>query len=195
MPLAFESLSHGTIAFGFFNIETDLLLLERYFFFADSFCVNIGNIPILKRNETFSTTWQVYLIDSVEKIGDLMGAIHGERYMGFIGEVYQRFPFPTSPSEFKQKPQGFRNRAAIEAIVEKYGGLAEIQFKIEKAAQEFMIGDYKINRSVFLDLIQYVWRGGYPRWKNEEKPTYLIELKNMLDQNADQLFAALNWDQ
>jgi hypothetical protein len=37
MPLAFESLSHGAIAFGFFNIETDFLLLERYFFFADSF--------------------------------------------------------------------------------------------------------------------------------------------------------------
>jgi hypothetical protein len=26
MPLAFESLSHGTIAFGFFNIESDMLL-------------------------------------------------------------------------------------------------------------------------------------------------------------------------
>jgi hypothetical protein len=195
MPLAFESLSHGTIAFGFFNIETDLLLLERYFFFADFFCINIGNIPVVKRNETYSTTWQVYFIDPVEKIGDLMGAIHGERYIGFIGEVYQRFPFSSNPSEFKQKPQGFRNRAAIEAIVEKYGDLLEIQFKIEKAAQEVVIGDYKFNRSVFLDLIQYVWRGGYPRWKNEEKPAYLKELKNMLDQNADQMFAALNWDQ
>jgi hypothetical protein len=33
MPLAFESESHGTIAFGFFNIESDVLLLDRYFFF------------------------------------------------------------------------------------------------------------------------------------------------------------------
>ncbi|MGD2186296.1 MAG: hypothetical protein PVI71_09215 [Desulfobacterales bacterium] len=32
MPLAFESLSHGSIAFGFFNIETDMLLLENYFY-------------------------------------------------------------------------------------------------------------------------------------------------------------------
>jgi len=195
MPLAFESLSHGTIAFGFFNIETDLLLLDRYFFFADSFCVNIGNIPILKRSETFSTTWKVYLIDPVEKVGDLMGAIHGERYIGFIGEVYRRFPFPTSPSEFKQKPQGYQNRAVIKAIVEKYGGLTEIQFKIEKAAQKFLIGDYKFNRSVFLDMIQYVWRGGFPRWKNKEKPGYLLELKNRLDQNAAPIFAGLNWDQ
>jgi hypothetical protein len=30
MPLAFESISHGTIAFGFFNIDSDMLLLEQY---------------------------------------------------------------------------------------------------------------------------------------------------------------------
>ena len=34
MPLAFESLSHGTVPFGFFNIDSDTLLLDRYFFFA-----------------------------------------------------------------------------------------------------------------------------------------------------------------
>ena len=38
MPLAFESLNRGTIAFGFFNIDTDLLLLQQYFLFADDFC-------------------------------------------------------------------------------------------------------------------------------------------------------------
>lgn len=31
MPLAFDTLSHGTIAFGFFNIDSDMLLLEQYF--------------------------------------------------------------------------------------------------------------------------------------------------------------------
>jgi hypothetical protein len=29
MPLAFESINHGTIAFGFFNIESDMLLLDK----------------------------------------------------------------------------------------------------------------------------------------------------------------------
>ena len=38
MPLSFKSESHGDIAFGFFNIESDMLLLENYFFFADKFC-------------------------------------------------------------------------------------------------------------------------------------------------------------
>lgn len=31
MALAFDSLSHGRIAFGFFNIETDMILLEHFF--------------------------------------------------------------------------------------------------------------------------------------------------------------------
>jgi hypothetical protein len=37
MPLAFESLSHGTIAFGFFNIDSDMLLLDHYCFTRASF--------------------------------------------------------------------------------------------------------------------------------------------------------------
>ena len=41
MPLAFESLSHGTIAFGFFNIDSDMLLLDKYFLFGSDFCEHI----------------------------------------------------------------------------------------------------------------------------------------------------------
>jgi len=38
MLLAFDSTSHGRIAFGFFNIESDMLLLDHYFSFASDFC-------------------------------------------------------------------------------------------------------------------------------------------------------------
>jgi hypothetical protein len=40
MPLAFESMSHGTIAFGFFSIDSDMLLLEQYFLFGSEFCLS-----------------------------------------------------------------------------------------------------------------------------------------------------------
>ncbi len=36
MPISFPSKSHGQIPIGFFNIETDMLLLDRYFFFSTS---------------------------------------------------------------------------------------------------------------------------------------------------------------
>ena len=35
MPLPFLSRSHGAIAFGFFNIESHLLILDQVFFFAN----------------------------------------------------------------------------------------------------------------------------------------------------------------
>ncbi|MGD2272791.1 MAG: hypothetical protein PVI06_20510, partial [Desulfobacterales bacterium] len=92
MPLAFESLSHGTIAFGFFNIETDMLILEQYFLFADAFCNHLGKIPQQIENRFFKTVWPVYFIAERENIGDLMGAIHGVRFTGFIGKVYTCFP-------------------------------------------------------------------------------------------------------
>jgi len=51
MPLAFDSSSHGKIAFGFFNIETDMLLLENYFIFATQFCSYMTGSPKIKSDE------------------------------------------------------------------------------------------------------------------------------------------------
>ena len=194
MPLAFESSSHGTIAFGFFNIETDMLLLERYFLFADLFCELIGDIPEQLENQSFKTLWPVYYIAEYEMIGDLMGAIHGIRYTGFIGKLYTCFPFPEEPDKFKQNPEGYLNQAQVEAIIKEFAEKIEIQFVVDENAQKVEIGDYTFSRTVFHQLIRYVWRGGYPRWKNEEKPHYLMELKNRLDQNTGRLFAGLNWE-
>ena len=38
MPISFPSKSHGQIPIGFFNIETDMLLMDHYFFFSTDFC-------------------------------------------------------------------------------------------------------------------------------------------------------------
>ena len=102
MPLAFESLSHGTIAFGFFNIESDMLLMDQYFFFVDDFCSNVEKIAAAPFDRAYEEIWQIYQISDPHQIGDLNGAIHGVRYVGFLGEVYRRFPFPEKPEDFKQ---------------------------------------------------------------------------------------------
>ena len=111
MPLAFESLSHGTIAFGFFNIESDMLLCDRYFFFAEDFCRNIADMADRGGDQVYQANWPVWLIEAADDIGDLMGAIHGVRYTGFIGELYCRYPFPRQPEEFKQNPAGPQTRS------------------------------------------------------------------------------------
>ncbi len=111
MPLSFKSENHGNIAFGFFNIESDMLLLENYFFFADEFCRLISDAAVSLPDETENLQGsgqkesefglKVYHIADPSDIGDLMGAIHGMHFTGFIGETYKVFPFPENPWDFK----------------------------------------------------------------------------------------------
>jgi hypothetical protein len=119
MPLAFESVNRGTIAFGFFNIDTDLLLLQQYFLFADDFCAHLVRLAGKKRQEPYETAWEVYSIDTPRDIGYL-----------FTKEVFHR-------------------------------------------------------------LIQYVWAGGYPRWKDEIRPAYVVEMKFRLGESSNWLTRGL----
>ena len=177
MPLAFDSLSHGSIAFGFFNIDSDMLLLDRYFFSSP--------VP--------SHLVLLFHIDNPEDIGDLMGAIHGIHYQGFIGELYRRFPFPERPEDFKQKSEGVKTRAIVEDMIAKYAEYIEIPFIADKEAQEVEIGSYRFSRPSFHELIKYVWRGGYPRWKDEIKPEYVLAMKRKIEQKKIGLFEDISF--
>lgn len=85
MPLGFPSINKGTIAFGFFNIDTDLLILEHYFL------------------SVFS-------------------------------------------------------------------------------------------RKTFQGLIQYVWQGGYPRWKEGIRPSYVIDMKEKIEGSMNWLLTGIQFD-
>jgi hypothetical protein len=72
MPLAFESINRGLTAFGFFNIDSDLLLLDHYFFFAQPFCKNVSDLAERYLADTEEGFWEVYTLDRREDIGDLV---------------------------------------------------------------------------------------------------------------------------
>ena len=191
MPLAFESLNRGTVAFGFFNIETDLLLLQQYFLFADDFCAHLLRMAQDRRQEPFETAWPVYSIDDPRKIGDLMAAIHGIRYTGFIGEVYTLFPFPKTEAEFKQKPEGFHHRDKILSLLVKWAENKRLSVRVDQENGAVSVGEYLFTRGVFHQLIQYVWVGGYPRWKDEIRPGYVMEMKDRLEKIGGWLMEGL----
>lgn len=191
VPLAFESLTHGTVAFGFFNIDSDLLLLDRYFLFATEFCESItifDDAPV-------KASWKGYFISDPGDIGDLMGAIHGISYTGFIGELYRRFPFPKRPEDFKQKPEGFKNRAVVENLIARFAKEVLIPISVPESMEEVCIGEYRFSRQVFHEFVRYVWRGGYPRWKDEIRPDYVLEMKRKTEQQREGLFAGLILDE
>jgi len=192
MPLAFDSLSHGSIAFGFFNIESDMLLCDRYFLSADEFCKYVEDIAENTDQQTYQTTWKVQIIQTEEAIGDLMGAIHGIRYTGFIGELYRCFPFPPEAQDFKQNPQGFKTQSQISEIILKYAEPLEIHVSVENDGREIEVGEYRFRRTQFQELIDYVWRGGYPRWKDEIRPLYVSTMRDKVVRNCEGIFEGIN---
>lgn len=194
MPLAFESISHGSIAFGFFNIDSDMLLLERYFLFGSEFCQHIIDMAENTDEEQLKSNWWVYTIEDRKQIGDLMGAIHGIRFSGFIGELYRRYPFPQEPEAFKQKPEGHLNQAVVREMISGYAGLSLLPVEANHRALEVDIGEYKFSRKTFQELITYVWRGGYPRWRDGSRPGYVLDMKTKIAGRRQGLFEDMQFD-
>jgi len=191
MPLAFESLNRGTVAFGFFNIDTDLLLLQQYFLFADDFCAHLIRMAGDSRGEPFETAWEVYSIVDPRNIGDLVAAIHGVRHTGFIGAVYKRFPFPKREAEFKQKPEGSQNRTLMISLLQRWAVSQTIPVRMDQEHETVSIGEYLFTKDVFHQLIHYVWGGGYPRWRDEIRPAYVTEMKGKLEKSNRWLMKGL----
>ena len=194
MPLAFESMNHGTIAFGFFNIDSDMLLLEQYFLFGSEFCQHISNMAENADEEQLKATWLVYTIEDRRQIGDLMGAIHGIRFSGFIGELYRRYPFPEEPEAFKQKPEGYLNQAVVREMISGYARQVPLPVEANHRTFEVDIGAYKFSRTTFQELITYVWQGGYPRWRDGIRPDYVLDMKTKIEGRRHGLFEKMQFD-
>jgi hypothetical protein len=169
LPLAFPSLTHGTVAFGFFNIDVDMLLLDRLFFFAHEFCSAVA-----QTGEDGASSIPGWRIDDPLDIGNLHGAIAGQDHTGFIGATYARWPFPQAPEDFKQDPGGHVNRDAAREMIAGFG--VEEPIALERDAGRVAIGEYAFDRTGFAALVRYVDRGGYPRWRDERRPGYVLDM-------------------
>jgi hypothetical protein len=191
MPLLFKSLSHGDIPFGFFNIETDMILLDNCFFFANDTAKAIVDLASLKDDEVYRAEWEVRRID-LTHIGNLLGAIAGVDLHGFIGEVYSHFPFPHIPEEFKQNPEGYRTRGLIEGIAQKYAVPSTIEVVTDPKKETVNIGEYVFGREGFGELLDYLWVGGYPRWKDGIRPPYIEKMREGIEASTSSLLRGVS---
>lgn len=189
MPLSFESASHGTVAFGFFNIDSDMLLLEHYFFFATDFCRGVCDLAEGKDR----VEMEVYAIPDAWSIGDLQTAIHGVRYTGFIGDVYREFPFPKEPEGFKQKPEGVKNRDLMKMLIAKYAQPDMKLFSADRETGKVKIGEFEFSSEGFQELVLYVWRGGFPRWRDEQRPDYVVSMKKKAEGSGQWVYEGLDF--
>lgn len=193
MPLAFESTIHGTVAFGFFNIDSDMLLLENRFFFATDLCELLLGIS-RRGEERIDEKLPAWIIEKPAHVGDLMGAIRGYRHVGFIGDTYLRYPFPAAPEDFKQKPEGHETRQRFVEMIEKYAPRSIISLEADRRGEMIAFGGIGFDRNGFHELVRYVWRGGYPRWRDEVRPSYVTEMKESLQSSESWLFDGIDWE-
>lgn len=178
MPLAFDSESHGRIAFGFFNIETDLLLLEELFFFARSFCEAVVTLVGSKVEAVSLEGWRI----GRRQIGNLHGAIAGQDLSGLIGETYRRYPFPLRPDGFRQNPDGEGTALEMRELVGRFGRAEPLS--LARAEGEVRIAEYRFTPRAFSELLAYVEQGGYPRWRDERRPAYVERMMRALSQSV-----------
>jgi len=174
MPISFSSKSHGPIPVGFFNIETDMLIMDRYFLFASDFCswvMEWADTVEIDRDEKM-----VYTIQKADRIGNLAGAIHGFEFTGFIGEVYKKYPFPENRTGFKQKPDGSQNRQVIEGVIQQFATQLKIGIIFSQADETIRFGDYVFEKAVFQKILSYVQAGGMPGWLMGRPPDYVKQM-------------------
>jgi hypothetical protein len=108
-----------------------------------------------------------------------------------LGEVYKLFPFPKYQEDFEQKPEGAKKRALIEELIQKFAKRIVISFVINQKDGKIGIGDYLFNRPSFQELIEYLWLGGFPRWKGGIRPSYVLKMKDMIEQSNNPIFDGL----
>jgi hypothetical protein len=194
LPLTFKSINQGRVAFGFFNIESDMLLLEHYFFFAADFCDLVNDLAHKNAGAEFATTWSVFKIERRCDVGDLMGAISGERHLGFIGDTYLRYPFPRRPEDFKQNPTGNSKQIEFAEMIVPYATRIDIPIVVSREENAIVLGDYQFAAWSFCALVSYVWRGGYPHWKGDSGPEYVTWMKAQVDASEHWLFEKILWN-
>lgn len=172
MPLAFPSRTHGTVAFGFFNIETDMLLLEELFWFADRFCAAVVTLAEAGAGAGGASIAGWRIADRA-RIGHLRAAIAGVDLIGFIGATYREFPFPSSPAEFKQSPEGDRSQAFMTELIGEFGEPERFEVSWEADQDLVRIAEFAFDGAAFGKLVRYVEQGGYPRYRDEVRPRYV----------------------
>ena len=186
MPLGFNTKSHGEIPVGFFNIETDMFLILDHFVFATDLCqwiIDWSNGP-----DDQEHTYGFYVFDDGQKIGDLMGAISGMVFTGFIGELYKKYPFPEEKEAFKQSPEGFKTRGEVEELVKDWSEKQDVSVVISKEKGTITIGPYEFLPEDFHEVLMYIWQGGWPRYKDEVKPEYVQEMMKAVVPSEHWLF-------
>ncbi len=75
----------------------------------------------------------------------------------------------------------------MEGIITSYTGLTQVLVKIDQDCAEIQIGEYAFSQQGFHALLGYLWAGGYPRWKDSVRPSYILKMREAVERSANPL--------
>ena len=78
-------------------------------------------------------------------------------------------------------------------IIANYAEAIDIRVAVQNAGAEIKVGDYRFSNTQFQELLDYVWRGGYPRWKDDIRPAYVSAMGDNIMQNCQGIFEGMNF--
>mgnify|MGYP001560023807 FL=1 len=62
---------------------------------------------------------------------------------------------------------------------------------MDQKTEQINIGEYLFGKLSFHELIKYIWMGGFPRWKDNLRPDYVLSMGKVIDQSTNSLFYGL----
>jgi len=78
-------------------------------------------------------------------------------------------------------------------IIANYAEPIDIRVAVQNAGAEIKVGDYRFSNTQFQELLDYVWRGGYPRWKDDIRPAYVSAMRDNIMRNRQGIFEGMNF--
>ena len=79
----------------------------------------------------------------------------------------------------------------MEALIRPFSRETEIRLAGDEGTGEVGMGEYGFTTPGFQALIAYVWRGGYPKWRDGVRPDYVREMREKLEKSGHWIFDGL----
>jgi len=73
--------------------------------------------------------------------------------------------------------RGFEKRDEFRALIALWARAGEILVAARPDPPEVAIGEVRFRPAAFREPVRYVWRGGWPRWENDEPPDYVEAMR------------------
>jgi hypothetical protein len=79
-------------------------------------------------------------------------------------------------------------------MIERYAVRTALEVSTSHGDATIVLGEVAFSRASFQEIVRYVWRGGYPKWRNGQPPAYVSAMREAVEKSEHWLFAGIAFD-